>query len=143
SEEDLIVLREHKEEIKRILPTYRFECPSSYGQQALWFIQRSAPRTTTYNIGFAARVTSEVSVPALWSAVQRLIRRHTILRTTFREVDGTPMQVTHAHREAEVTVVDAAGWSETALQRAVQDVHDTPFCLESGPLLRVHLFRRA
>ncbi len=69
--------------------------------------------------------------------------RHPSLRTTFHESEGRPFQRVHPRQDVSVSVVDAAGWEEAALQeRLVQESH-TPFDLENGPTARAVLYLRA
>jgi hypothetical protein len=118
--------------------------PLSYNQRALWFIGRTNPESAAYNIGFAVRIVSAVNVAALRGAVQALVDRHAMLRTTYDQDDaGEPVQVVRGYTPAAFTVVDAAGWDDSQLHERVQTVHQRPFDLAEGPVLRTHLFSRS
>ena len=56
--------------------------PLSYNQQGIWFLSQLAPESMVYNVSFAARITSELNVPALRRSFQTLVDRHPCLRTT-------------------------------------------------------------
>lgn len=115
--------------------------PLSRGQQALWFIQRLAPEATAYNMVDAVRVRGPLNLDALRSAVQALVDRHSVFRSTFPDERGEPYVLVHERVEAQVRVVDAREWSEDHLRDAVNDELQRPFDLATGPLLRVAVFQ--
>ena len=115
----------------------------SYGEQALWLLNRSAPNGAAYHFGFAARVLSPIDRSALRAACAGVLERHPQLRTTYPEVDGRPMRRRAAESPPPLDIVEAAGCSESQLHAAVLAASRTPFRLDAGPLLRVTLFTRA
>ncbi len=117
--------------------------PLSYGQQSLWFLQQLAPESVAYNIASALRIKAKPDVPALRRAFQLLVDRHAALRTTFRAVQGKPVQHVHEQVKASFETVDASGWDEAALAERLRAEAHLPFDLEHGPLLRALLFSRA
>ena len=46
--------------------------PLSYGQQALWFLHRIAPKSAAYNVAFAARIRSRST--SAWKALWPRLR---------------------------------------------------------------------
>jgi len=119
------------------------EHPLSFGQRAWWFLHQLEPENPTHTVVFAARVRSAVDVPALRRAWEALAERHPVLRTTYHERDGEPIQVVRAESAPLFAHVDAGGWSWPELrERAVAEAR-RPFDLERGPVLRVTLFSRA
>ncbi len=115
----------------------------SYGQEALWFIQRLAPESSHYNIAAAARITARLELPAFERALQGLADRHPCLRTTFSAPHGKPLQKVAEHLDLRPQVTEAADWSEALLARRMADAAYRPFDLQEGPLLRLVLFRRS
>ncbi len=69
--------------------------PMSYGQRSMWFIHKLAPASAAYTVTYAARISGELNVPALERAAQALVDRHPMLRTTYAERDGQPVQLVH------------------------------------------------
>ncbi|HEU4558250.1 MAG TPA: AMP-binding protein, partial [Longimicrobium sp.] len=67
--------------------------PLSFAQERLWFIDRLEPGSAVYNIPVAWRLGGALDEAALERALGEIIRRHESLRTTFMEVDGSPVQV--------------------------------------------------
>ncbi|HEU4712855.1 MAG TPA: amino acid adenylation domain-containing protein [Pyrinomonadaceae bacterium] len=120
------------------------DAPLSRGQEAMWFLHQLAPESAAYNLAFAARVEGDVDTSNLLGpALEDLISRHPSLRTTFHSVDGRPVQRVHEHRDAAFSEVDATRWSEEQLDNTLAEEAHRPFDLEHGPLLRIHVYRRA
>ena len=117
--------------------------PLSDNQQGIWFLYQFAPESSIYNVSFAARICSDVDIPALRRAFQALVDRHPSLRTTVAVRSGKPVQQIHEHRKVHFEETDASTWREDELQtRLVEETH-RPFDLERGPVLRVSLFTRS
>jgi hypothetical protein len=117
--------------------------PLSYNQQGIWFLYQLAPESVVYNVNFAARISSEVNVPALRLALQSLVDRHPSLRTTFPAHSGKPVQQVHEHLAVHFDQVDGSAWSGDELNARLVEEAYRPFDLERGPLLRVSLIMRS
>src|ERR1700688_4238241 len=96
-----------------------------------------------YNVSFAARITSQLDVPALHRSFQALVDRHPCLRTTFTVRSGKPEQRIHHGAKVDFEEVDASAWSRDEMEPRLADEAHRPFDLENGPLLRVSVFKRA
>ncbi|MGZ3458824.1 MAG: AMP-binding protein, partial [Archangium sp.] len=59
----------------------------SPAQERLWFLAQLEPDSALYTIAAAVRLTGELNTPALERAFQDIVRRHEVLRTTFRATD--------------------------------------------------------
>jgi len=113
----------------------------SPSQRALWFQHQLAPESVP-NLVFICQMLHEVDDRKLAAAFQKLVDRHPALRTTFFMRDGEPWQRIHPQAQAYFRSEAAAAWSdEQLLQRLDGEIHHR-FNLETGPLLRAHLFRR-
>ncbi|MDY7076207.1 MAG: amino acid adenylation domain-containing protein [Chloroflexota bacterium] len=117
--------------------------PLSHGQRALWFLQRLTPESVAHNVVHAARIRTEVDVPAFRRAFQRLVNRHPALRTTFAVHHGEPVQQVHKYMEVCFQVEDASTWSSARLDDRLTEEMFRPFDLEQGPLLRVTVFTQS
>jgi amino acid adenylation domain-containing protein/non-ribosomal peptide synthase protein (TIGR01720 family) len=115
--------------------------PLSSGQRALWYLQQREPGSCAYNTAFSVRIRSAVDAEALRRALQSVVARHAILRTTFPVLDGEPYQQVHGYDEARLEEVEAEGWPAAELHGRVVAAYRQPFDLERGPVLRAHLFR--
>ncbi|MFB9907697.1 amino acid adenylation domain-containing protein [Allokutzneria oryzae] len=111
--------------------------PLSFAQQRLWFLNELEPGGTEYNSSLAMRLHGELDLPALTTALQRLVDRHEALRTTFDSVDGAAVQIVHPPYSLNVSVVD----SSADELRQVLDEFNQPFDLREGPLFRAMVVR--
>ena len=113
-------------------------------QAALWFIQQLEPSTSAYNIGNGFRIRGKLDVKLFERCFNTVVRRHDILRTTFKSIDGRPFQVVNdVELTIPVTDVRDAADPEAAAYRAVTGLIKQPFDLEKGPLVRLPLVRIA
>lgn len=130
--------------------------PVSFAQQQLWFIDQWATGSPFYNIPVPLRLEGPLNIAVLEQSIAEIVRRHEILRTTLRNIDGQPVQVITpvplvrqgakgADRLWMVPVVDLEPLSKDAqealahllVDQEIQQVFD----LSQGPLLRTSLLR--
>ena len=65
--------------------------PLSFAQERLWFLDRLDPgQSTAFNLAGAIELAGDLEIAALAGSFARLISRHEVLRTRFRDVDGEP-----------------------------------------------------
>src|SRR5262249_15366962 len=95
------------------------QAPVSYGQRALWFVQRAAPESAPYNVVPALRLRGPLDMPGLQRALQQIVRRHPPLRTTYALHEGKVVQSSQPGAEAPFHLVDASSWSETELPERI------------------------
>ncbi|HMF57480.1 MAG TPA: amino acid adenylation domain-containing protein [Pyrinomonadaceae bacterium] len=121
--------------------------PPSIDQERLWFIDQLQPGNTAYNIFTASRLQGPLDVHVMQRACNELLRRHESLRTTFKVVEGQPMQFVAPTLELAMTPVDLESLPEEERElealRRVTEEFSTPFDLEKGPLIRAGLLRLA
>lgn len=115
--------------------------PLSYGQRSMWFIHKIAPASAAYTITYAARISGELDVPALERAAQALVDRHPMLRTTYAERDGQPVQLVHPQWPVRISRRQL-GPGEPELDEWIRRETDRPFDLYTGPVLRLTLLQR-
>ncbi len=116
--------------------------PVSKGQRALWLMWRLDPSSPAYNTVSRWHVRAQVDTGALRQALQALVDRHGVLRTTFAAVNGEPVQRVHATQAVAFTTVDADGWSDMRLHAALEAEAARPFDLQEGPVFRAALYSR-
>jgi amino acid adenylation domain-containing protein len=115
---------------------------ASFTQEAYWASQLLVPRGTAYNnLTSAWRVRGAVDEAALSRAADELVLRHESLRTTFYTIDGRLFQRVADPFCGILHVEDAADLDADDVIQRVQDESDSPFDLERGRLLRLHLLR--
>jgi amino acid adenylation domain-containing protein len=115
----------------------------SHGQAALWFAHQLAPQSWTYHVVFSVRIRSAVDESIMRQALQFLLDRHAILRTTYSACDGVPASCVHPQMPVDFDVIPVpTGRWEDNRERFFADVRE-PFDLERGPILRARLYRQS
>ncbi|HEU4557299.1 MAG TPA: non-ribosomal peptide synthase/polyketide synthase, partial [Longimicrobium sp.] len=121
--------------------------PLSFAQQRLWFLEQLGNLGGTYNIPMRLRLRGDLDRGALVRSLDRIVARHEALRTTFRAVDGEPVQHIAPVEESAFRLVEhdlrALADAADELRRLVSDEASAPFDLEQGPLIRGRLIRMA
>ncbi|HEV2704406.1 MAG TPA: amino acid adenylation domain-containing protein [Pyrinomonadaceae bacterium] len=147
-EVESLITQRHGIEVAPIEPVARQrELPLSFAQQRLWFLDRLHPNTSVYNIPLAVKLTGRLDVAALRAALDEIVRRHEVLRTSFEVVEGEPVAVIHPPLSLSIPVEDlsrlpAAEREAQARARAVSEAQ-RPFDLTRHPLLRVVVLKLA
>ena len=134
------------EEISPIERTDRTRpLPLSFAQQRLWFLDQLDPDSPLYNAPWTIRMKGLLNPGALEAALNELVRRHEVFRTTFISVGGEPFQVIAPERKMTVAAADIshvpAADRESAVQRLVLEEVRRPFNLETGPVFRATLLK--
>jgi hypothetical protein len=96
------------------------------------------PGNAVYNVPSALEITGDLGLDVLEQAMNQIVQRHEILRTTFILAGSDPMQVVWERMPVAFKVEDAP--DENIQERITIEVR-RPFSLESGPLLRVLVLR--
>ena len=89
----------------------------SAAQLRQWFQFRIDGPNPVNNIPFAARLTGPCDIEAFVAAINDVVDRHEILRTTYREIDGAPYQVVNPAEALTVRRArgDGDDWLQTEL----------------------------
>ncbi|MFL5539875.1 MAG: condensation domain-containing protein, partial [Longimicrobiaceae bacterium] len=119
--------------------------PTSFAQERLWFIDRLEPGSAVYNLSAAWRLGGVLDEAVLERSLSEIVRRHEALRTTFGEVDGSPVQVIAPFSGFSLPVEDLSALGEAdreaALRRRAGEEARRAFDLSAGPLFRAALLR--
>ncbi|WP_139333404.1 condensation domain-containing protein, partial [Mycobacterium sp. SP-6446] len=117
--------------------------PLSFTQNRLWFLDQLHGPSPVYNMAVALRLRGRLDADALSSALADVVARHESLRTVFVAPQGAPQQVVMPVERADFgwDVVDAAGWSESRLRDAIEEMAAHAFDLADAIPLRARLFR--
>jgi amino acid adenylation domain-containing protein len=115
--------------------------PLSPAQRGLWLINEMLADNASYSVHRAMWLRGTLDVTVLRRALDALVGRHDMLRTTVRGDGQMINQPAAAYLVVgEVPGSGAAERRTRALEQARREV-STGFDLSSGPLLRVRLFR--
>lgn len=119
--------------------------PLSFAQERLWLLEQMEPGGAAYCIPFAFRMTGALDRAALECALDEVVRRHEVLRATFKLVDGHPVQVIAPLSASSPHYVDLRSFPsderDAEMARVTQAEARRTFDLERGPLLRAMLLR--
>jgi amino acid adenylation domain-containing protein/non-ribosomal peptide synthase protein (TIGR01720 family) len=119
--------------------------PLSFGQERLWFLHQLDPADPTYVVPLVTRREGALDAGALERAVQEIVRRHEVLRTTFALDGDRPVAVIHEHVEVCLPSTSFAALPESereaAVRREIAAELRRPFDLARGPVLRPRLFQ--
>ncbi|HEX3587980.1 MAG TPA: amino acid adenylation domain-containing protein, partial [Pseudonocardiaceae bacterium] len=112
--------------------------PLSFAQQRLWFLDQLEPGSSQYLIPVTLNLRGDMDQAGLAHALRALIARHESLRTTFDQIDDTPVQIVHDTVPFTLDVLDLPEDSRQITAGAL-----TPMDLRRGPLFRAVLYRRS
>ena len=121
------------------------ELPLSSAQERLWFLSRYEPRSFAYNCPEAVQLKGRLDVASLERALDAIVSRHEVLRTSFRSVGDRVVQHIAPAFHLELPIVDLSTSENFDLdvQRVVMREVQMPFDLARGPVVRARLLRRA
>ncbi|QGW64628.1 amino acid adenylation domain-containing protein [Lysobacter soli] len=120
--------------------------PMSVMQERLYLLEQFNPGQITYNTPSAHRLRGPLQLEAFQAALNAMIQRQSVLRTTIGLIDGEPMQIVHDVVDVDITdVVDVSHLPkderEAEVSRRMDALIQTPFELDRAPLIRSRLFR--
>jgi amino acid adenylation domain-containing protein len=144
-----LVAKSHQAAYTRIQPVSREErIPLSFAQQRLWFLYRLEPDSAIYNSPLALKLKGNLDISALEKSLNAIIKRHEILRTTFKEMDGSPYQDIAEELNLKISIKDLKGlkldeeaWEKLRSKLLIEEACE-PFDLSRGPLIRARIFIR-
>jgi hypothetical protein len=118
--------------------------PLSHAQARLWF-QQKALGGASYNNTTAIRLRGAMHEDAFKRAINAIIARHEVLRTTFQESRTGLCQVIAPRLVLVIPTEDIRGYDRRSqdeyVEGAIKEEQNRPFDLITGPLLRVKLYR--
>jgi amino acid adenylation domain-containing protein len=119
--------------------------PLSFAQERFWEGRQLEARTVASTIPIMVLFEGLLSQVALKQALQEVVQRHEVLRTSFADAPGHPIQVVDPALQIELRIVDlerVAPLHRMAEVRYWSTVDGRmPFDFERGPLFRLTLFR--
>jgi amino acid adenylation domain-containing protein len=119
--------------------------PMTFAQELLWLLEQASPGMHGYNVPRTIRIRGTLDVSALSRALETVVGRHEILRTTFDMIDGEARQIVHAPAPVPIATVDLsmldAREREDEARARVRELSRRPFDLSRDLQLRATLIR--
>lgn len=131
--------------LRRIARTPAMPIPLSFSQQYIWRIHEASQTGTTLNSSIVLRLTRSLNPTVMEQSWNELVRRHEILRTVFKPVDGQPMQFVLPTLHVPLVYADLQSYppeerEAIAFNQAIA-LTQRPFDLTTAPLLRLALWQ--
>jgi amino acid adenylation domain-containing protein len=121
--------------------------PLSFAQELLWLLSQVFDDGIAYNAPGSFQLKGSLDLQLLQRALEALVERHSILRTTYRLIDGTPMQLIGPVEPLQINLIDLRGLAaddqHAESQRILKNESRFRFDLVNGPLVRPTVIRLA
>jgi amino acid adenylation domain-containing protein len=121
-------------------------CPLSPGQRSLWFMEQLHPGLPVNCESEAVRLRGDLDAGALEQALNAIIDRHEVLRSTIQVIDE-PAQVAHPHWPLKLKIIDLSQLDKdrraAEVERLLIDEPRRLYHLEAEPGIRATLLRLA
>jgi amino acid adenylation domain-containing protein len=122
-------------------------CRLSPAQDRLWFLEQLISREPVYNESEAVRLKGSLSIGVLERALNYVIERHEILRSTIEVRNGQPQAIVHEKWPIKVNRIDLSELSveqrEAKLARLLVDEPRRRYQLEAEPGIRSTVIKLA
>ncbi len=119
--------------------------PLSFAQQRLWFLAQMEIDSSTYNMSEVVRLDGKLQTEALRSALENVIGRHEILRTSFESIGGQPSQIVASEAYVDFSIADLTDFPfdmcEAEARKIASEFSARAFDLTGSPLLRVKVIK--
>ena len=116
------------------------DLPLSSAQRRMWFIAELEENSTAYNRSNLYRIRGALDSRALERALDRIVARHAVLRTTFQSREGDPVQIVAPPAPVAVAHLDLSEMSEggrlDGALAAATEASNRKFDLARDPMLR-------
>lgn len=114
-------------------------------QKQIWLFEQLNPGNTAYYIHYCISMEGNLQVDALRAAIHELVKRHEVLSTTIRIIQGEPMQVYDPTVNIEPEIVHESSSmlvpEKELIVRLSREALQVPFDLTKGALVRFRLVR--
>ena len=111
----------------------------SYAQKRVYLLETIEKQRGLYNIVGAWDMHGKVDLAVMKEAVQILVKRHPMLRTTFKEVDGVPKMMVQDDMNIPFVVLDLEGLPDAMknnkIDEMIQNECDREYDFVNGPLM--------
>ncbi|MGM0439762.1 MAG: amino acid adenylation domain-containing protein [Chlamydiota bacterium] len=111
--------------------------PLSYSQNRLWFLDQLEEHSPIYNVPYVVTIKGTLNAARLEKAINTVVERHEILRTSFPAKDGVPYQDIAPRANFRLQTSNVA--DEAEAQQEILKKAQKPFDITRLPLFRVAL----
>jgi amino acid adenylation domain-containing protein/non-ribosomal peptide synthase protein (TIGR01720 family) len=119
--------------------------PVSFSQERIYFVHKLAPENSAYQFQSTMEFKGPLNVEALELALNEIVKRHEIFRTTYQEVNGRLYQVIHPHEGIAFKVIDLQHIPESERKIEAQKLVDaeilTHLNLTQLPIIQWAVFK--
>jgi amino acid adenylation domain-containing protein len=119
--------------------------PLSLAQEHIWFFEQLFPFSAIYNLPKAIRIKGLLKLKVLEQCLNEIVKRHEVMRTSFTQVNGEPVQIVHPFHAFILPVVYLHNLPyserESKAEELASEEAQQIFYLESGLLWRIKLLR--
>jgi NRPS condensation-like uncharacterized protein len=119
----------------------------SYAQRRMFVLYKLEPNSSFYNINNIRDIIGDFEIDKLQKAVNKIIERHEIFRTNFKEINGEPVQIIKEKKDLRFKIYDLKEIKNTKKREErerdiVKIITQKPFRLETDFLLRVAIIKK-
>lgn len=119
--------------------------PLSYAQKWLWMLDQFEQQKYVNNEVGAILLTGPLQPDVLERCIGQIIKRHEILRTNFKEVEGFPVQIIRESLALKLLETDLLTFTEDIrmqlFYKIATEEASISFNLETDPLMRIRLIK--
>ncbi|MBA6304371.1 non-ribosomal peptide synthase/polyketide synthase [Colwellia sp. MB02u-14] len=137
----LIVDKDNASSALTIQPVDRSQSlPLSFSQQRMWFIEQMSGTGSSYNMPMAVRFDGQLNLNYVNKAINEIIKRHEILRTTYQDNDGELEQIVQSFAPLTMKIIELNYLDESEKSVTLHEVinaHATEtFALDADLMIR-------
>jgi tyrocidine synthetase-3 len=120
----------------------------SHAQRRMFVLYKLEPDSSFYNINFIQKIKGDFRISEFKQAVNKIIQRHEVFRTNFKEINGEPVQVIKKKLELKINNYELDKNKDKIKTRQeekeiVKKNTQKPFKLETDNLLRVSVIKKS
>jgi amino acid adenylation domain-containing protein len=118
--------------------------PLSHAQRRMFVLYKLESDSSFYNINNIREISGDLKINTLQKAINKLIQRHEVFRTNFKEINGEPAQVIKKKIELKINnyELEENKNQEEQINKIIKKYTLSPFKLELDPLLRVTVIKK-
>lgn len=119
--------------------------PLSFAQQRLWFLYQMDGKSATYNIPACRRIFGKIDVESLQKSLNKIVRRHEVLRTNFATKGEIEQQIIAPNLMIPIKLHDLSKQTKNeqdgTVKTQIKAETEHAFDLEKETLLRFSLLK--